>query len=415
MSGLKITRDDLNDQITDLPAGPAENAIAEALEAGSPEELSCYAMLDRETQIEVEEEATDWYDRMTDDESILMTYGDREIDAMNKVVRRFAEEIEPVDIPEVTVLTDNLTKEMGELYQKYNVKNPKILAAIERAVEGKGRLLFQKADNYVEGLLYDARSVEGKVDIIHGDLVEEKARMLRNVSMLSQLYKVNQRETLQLVRAIAVLEQVKVLAKEDMEDLLKRASSSASNSRESEEIAELGDFVRSVEQQITAYRDRLIQGWATGPDMRRMRHAMGSMALGLNNLMKNTETIMKSTVVKWILLVQAKQAGKLKGVMSKAHNMWTIAAAEASAQGIPEITKMALQPTLEAETVEKVIELMGEQDANLKAVFDEAGQEYLESSDVARRARLAFESSNLGSAESMVDKDLIERAKRLSK
>ena len=213
MSGLKIDFTTLDDtMLDDLPIGPAEEALNTHLGDGSHQSLHCFALLDAETQATIMEDATDIYAKMAEDTTFLMEYGQEEVDSMNKLIDTLFNKVDPIEIPEITEMTEKLTSAMGELHEKYNVKNPKILKAIDRAIEGKGRFFWSKADNHVQGMLYDARDTKGKVDMVHAELMDKKQHMLRNAAMYDQLYKTNQIEILKMIRIIATLEHVRVLA-----------------------------------------------------------------------------------------------------------------------------------------------------------------------------------------------------------
>jgi len=322
-------------------------------------------------------------------------------------------DVNPVEIPEITELMENLTSEMGTLHEKYNVRNPKILKAIDRAVKGKGRYLWSKADNHVQGMLFDARETKGKVDMVHAELMTKKQHMLKNASMYDQLYKMNQIEVLKMIRVIATLEQVRLMAEKDMKEVAadpEIISAGESN----EKVGEISDFIRLLDLQINAFKDRLIYGWTTGPDIRRSRHAVVALAHSINSLMKLTVPTMQGTVLKWILLVEAKQAAQLKGIVADAANMWNIAGAEASAEAIPEITRAALAPVITDETINRISELAGIQTEKLLQVYKDVNEQQQASNDAMYRTRLALQKSNIELAEVAIEDDLIQRAKRLS-
>lgn len=414
MSGVKLNFTNLDDNVlVDLPIGPAEQALSEQMAGGSHRSLHCFALLDDETQATIMTEATDIYARMFEDTTFLMEYGQDAVDSMNALIDTLFKEVDPVEIPEITELTEKLTSAMGELHEKYNVKNPKILKAIDRAIAGKGRFFWSKADNHVQGMLYDARDTKGKVEMVHAELMSKKRHMLRNASMYDQLYKTNQIEILKMIRIIATLEHVRVLAERDMKAIAVDPdviNSGGSN----EKVGEISDFIRLLDLQITAFKERLIYGWTTGPDIRRSRHAVVALAHSINSLMKLTVPTMQGTVLKWILLVEAKQAAQLKGLVADTANMWNVAGAEASAEAIPEITKAALAPIITDETVERIAELANLQTAKLLDVYHDVNLQQEASNNAMYRTRIALQKSNIELAEVAIDDDLIERARRLS-
>jgi len=414
MSGLHIDFDTLDNNLTaEIPIGPAEKALADHINTDSPRAVNCFGLLDEATQTVIATEAVDIYGRMSDDTAYLMEYGQDAVDSMNALIDSLFNDINPVEIPEITELMENLTDEMGTLHDKYNVRNPKILKAIERAVEGKGRFLWSKADNHVKGMLYDARDTKGKIDVVHAELQAKKQHMLKNASMYDRLYQMNQIEILKMIRVIATLEQVRGLAEADMKeattdpDILSAGESN-------EKVGEISDFIRLLDLQINAFKERLIYGWTTGPDIRRSRHAVVALAHSINSLMKLTVPTMQGTVLKWILLVEAKQAAQLKGIVADAANMWNVAGAEASAKAIPEITRAALAPVITDETIDRIAELAGIQAKELLEVYDEVNTQQQAANDAMYRTRLALQKSNIELADVATEDDLIERAKRLS-
>ncbi len=414
MTGLHIDFASLDNDIhEEIPIGPAELALNEQIGDGKPQSLNCFSLLDNVTQQTIADEAKDIYAKMAEDTAYLMEYGQDSVDSMNALIDSLFNDMNPVEIPEITQLMENLTDEMGTLHEKYNVTNPKILKAIDRAVQGKGRFLWSKADNHVQGMLYDARDTKGKVDIVHAELLAKKQHMLKNASMYDRLYKVNQIEVLKMIRVIATLEQVRELAEHDMKEVA--ADPDVISAGESnEKMGEISDFIRLVDLQITAFKDRLIYGWTTGPDIRRSRHAVVALAHSINSLMKLTVPTMQGTVLKWILLVEAKQAAQLKGVVADAANLWNVAGAEASAEAIPEITRAALAPVITEETINRIAELAGIQTEKLLEVYSDVNQQQQASNDAMYRTRLALQKSNLELAEVAIEDDLIQRAKRLS-
>ena len=414
MSGLHIDFSTLDSNVSEnIPIGPAEKALNDSIGDGSPKGVNCFSLLDEETQNVIAGEAVDLYDRMSDDTAFLMEYGQDAVDSMNALIDSLLTDINPVEIPEITELMENLTNEMGTLHDKYNVRNPKILKAIDRAIEGKGRFLWSKADNHVQGMLFDARDTKGKIDMVHSELMTKKQHMLKNASMYDRLYQMNQIEILKMIRVIATLEQVRELAEKDMKEMASDPDV-VSAGESNEKVGEISDFIRLVDLQINAFKDRLIYGWTTGPDIRRSRHAVVALAHSINSLMKLTVPTMQGTVLKWILLVEAKQAAQLKGIVADAANMWNIAGAEASAKAIPEITRAALAPVITDETIDRIAELANLQTKELLDVYNEVNQQQQASNDAMYRTRLALQKSNIELADVAIDEDLIQRAKRLS-
>lgn len=414
MTGLNIDFNSLNDTIdANIPIGAAEYALNQSMSKDNPMGINCFHLLDEATQNVISAEALDVYKHMAEDTAYLMEYGQQAVDSMNALIDTLFKDINPVEIPEITELMENLTKEMGTLHQKYNVNSPKIIKAIDRAIEGKGQYLWSKADNYVKGMLYDARSTQQKIDVVHAELLAKKQHMLKNASMYDRLYKMNQMEILKMISVIATLEQVRVLAERDMK-LVAQNPEIISSGEADEKMGEISDFIRLVDLQITAFKERLIYGWTTGPDIRRSRHAVVALAHSINSLLQLTVPTMQGTVLKWILLVEAKQAAQLKGVVANAANMWNIAGAEASSEAIPEITKAALAPIITEETVNRISELAGIQAEKLLAVYNDVNQQQRAANEAMYRTRLALQRSNVELAETTIDDELVARVQRLS-
>jgi uncharacterized protein YaaN involved in tellurite resistance len=413
MTGLHIDLASLDNIDAEIPIGAAELALNEQIGDGKPNSVNCFSLLDEPTQNHIHTEAVAIYERMAEDTAYLMEFGQDSVDSMNALIDSLFNDMNPVEIPEIAKLMGNLTAEMGTLHDKYNVTNPKILKAINKAVQGKGRFLWSKADNHVQGMLYDARDTKGKVDIVHAELLAKKQHMLKNASMYDRLYKVNQVEIMKMIRVIATLEQIRVIAERDMQEVASDPDI-ISAGESNEKVGEISDFIRLVDLQITAFKDRLIYGWTTGPDIRRSRHAVVALAHSINSLMKLTVPTMQGTVLKWILLVEAKQAAQLKGVVADAANMWNVAGAEASAEAIPEITRAALAPVITEDTINRIAELAGIQTEKLLDVYNDVNQQQEASNNAMYRTRLALQKSNIELAEVAIEDDLIQRAKRLS-
>jgi uncharacterized protein YaaN involved in tellurite resistance len=123
-----------------------------------------------------------------------------------------------------------------------------------------------------------------------------------------------------MIRVIATLEHVRVLAEREMKAIAADPEI-ISSGEANEKVGEISDFMRLLDLQIKAFKDRLIYGWTTGPDIRRSRHAVVALAHSINSLMKLTVPTMQGTVLKWILLVEAKQAAQLKGIVANTANM----------------------------------------------------------------------------------------------
>src|SRR5690606_24091707 len=98
-----------------------------------------------------------------------------------------------------------------------------------------------------------------------------------------------------------------------------------------------------------------------------------------------------------------KQAAQLKGVVADAANMWNVAGAEASAEAIPEITRAALAPIIEEETIERIAELANLQTEKLLEVYHEVNQQQAASNDAMYRTRLALQKSNIELAEVAIE------------
>jgi uncharacterized protein YaaN involved in tellurite resistance len=401
------------------PQGQADTFFKQAATTSQTrEQLSCKSLLSGQSLEQAQAYARQLYPQMLNNTQIMMEFGKDTIAGMNKLIDTLLKEVGPVDIPELTNIMRNLNTEMRKVRGKYDISDSRVREKLDNWGKGLSRF-FGQAKSLVAALMEDAMRVEQQLDKVKATLVGKEQQLLRNVGLYDQLYRTNEQEIMNVIRAIAVMELVRDLAQEEAGSIVVEPNNQADREK-SERKRLLADFIQNMEIKITEYKNRLFVGWTTSPQVTNMRSLDVGLAQKLDLLMNLTIPVMKGTIVQWRMMIQAQQGAQMERVVSEAANEWLTTYANSGAQAVPLIATAVQTPSLTPQTI-AAMALSVEQQAQSIIDAYEHGKESRAASDdaIVKASRVISAATNKVSTKIIEDQrqvvdELVQRAEMLA-
>ena len=349
------------------PRSPVADGLGNL--AGSASErqaLVCFAILDTAAQKNARREAENLFPQMLGNTQLMMAFGNDAVAELNALARKLVHDIEPVDIPELASLMDNLRRDMRRIKNQWDVGNPQVEKKV-RDWATKGRSFWGKAKSLIEVLMEDAMAIEQQLDKVVAGLQSKKHQLVRNVGFYDTVYATNEREVLDLVYAIAVMEQIAVVANLAARQIKADPDNPADRTK-IEQKRLITELAENTNIRAAEFKNRLFVGWATSPQTTNMRTLDVGLAAKIDLLINLTIPTMLLTIAQWRMLIQALQGADMEKVVAATANEWLTAYAQAGAQGVSMIAEAVETPTLRPDTIATMAELVASQaDAILEA------------------------------------------------
>lgn len=320
--------------------------------AGTPttrRQLVAKALLGPEALTEADAIATRLFPEMLNNSAVFMEYGKSAVAELNALIDRLLEEVEPVDIPELTEYMDDLRKEMRRIRGKYDLSNPEVYKRLQGMISG-ARGFFQRATSLVDMLWEDAMELDQQLDRAKGFVADKGHKLLRNALLADAYYQQNEREIINVIGGIAVMELIREKAIAKNQEITVEPANPADHQK-SEQKRMLAEFVSNLEVKIAEYRNRLYVGWTFSPQITNIRWLNIGLANKLDLLTNLTIPVMKATILQWRLLIEAQQGAEMGRVIAESANEWLVALGAASAQAIPVVAEVIQTPSLTPQTV----------------------------------------------------------------
>jgi uncharacterized protein YaaN involved in tellurite resistance len=318
----------------------------------SREQLVCKELLSPDQLGIARQYAAQLYPQMLDNTALFMSFGEDSVAGMNALIDRLLKEVKPVEIPELTAIMTDLTKDMRQIRGKYDISDPAVREKLEKLKNGTQRVfgIFGQTKTFLEMLMEDAQSIDQKLDRVKAALSEKSAQMLRNVLLYDEIYDANEAEISKVIGTIAIMELVRDLAAAEAASIQVTLGDPASrNAAERKRL--LAEFIANLQVKIIEYKNRLYVGWTTSPQTTTMRTLDVAVAQKLHLLLNTTIPVMKGTLLQWRMMVQTQQAADMDRVVAESANEWLTAYSAAAAQVVPMIAEQAQTPSLTPQTI----------------------------------------------------------------
>lgn len=401
------------------PQGQADAFFKQtAATAQTREQFACKSLLSGQNLEHAQTYARQLYPQMLNNTQIMMEFGKDAITGMNKLIDKLLKEVGPVDIPELTAIMSDLNNEMRKVRGKYDIADPRVREKLENWGKGLSRF-FGQAKSLVESLMQDALRVEQQLDRVKAALVGKEQQILRNVGLYDQLYRTNEQEIMNVIRAIAVMELVRDLAQEEAASIQVDHHNKAERDK-SERKRLLADFIQNMDIKITEYKNRLFVGWTTSPQVTNMRSLDVGLAQKLDLLLNLTIPVMKGTIVQWRMMIQAQQGAQMERVVAEAANEWLIAYTNAGAEAVPLIAGAVQTPSLTPQTITAMALSVEQQTQSIIDAYEQGKTNRAEADDaIVKAARVISAATNKISVKIIEDQqpvvnELVQKAERLA-
>jgi uncharacterized protein YaaN involved in tellurite resistance len=380
--------------------------------AAAPEtrkELVCKDLLSPESRRSAHQVAEQIFPQMISNTQIFMDFGKDAIAGMNSLIDYMLKQVEPVDIPELTVIMRDLNDDMRKIRGKYDVSDSKVRERLQNWGKGISRF-FGQARSLVEALMEDAMSIEQQLDRAKAALGGKAQQLTRNVHLYDQLYTTNEQEIMKVIGSIAVMEVIRDLAIQEGMDIVVDPGNQADRPK-AERKRLLAEFVRNMEIKITEYKNRLFVGWTTSPQITNMRTLDVGLAQKLDLLMNLTIPVMKGTILQWRMLIQAQQGAAMEREVAAAANEWLTAYTQAGAQAVPLIANAVETPSLTPQTISAMAGAVEQQSQAIITAYQEGKRRRAETDSAIISAQRVIADSTARVNDAVIN-DLVQKAER---
>jgi len=336
-----------------IPAEPRPTSQVTELSAlsVSPQKrelLVCRQLLEGDTLVRAQAEATDVLPKMLSNTQVLAVFGNDALESINRLNDRMLSERHPIDIPELSDAMRDLSRRMRGIGRRYDPSDPK---ALEKYKKAKGRFLgiFRLGRTFLEEFLDDIRGLEEQCDWVIEKLDGKQEQLLRNVAYYDEFYKLNEQEINKLIYKIGVMEIIRDLAAEQADSIV--VGDSNMGDRGGEEQARISELVTLLENRIIAFKGRLWVAWAMAPQTRNMRVVQVGLSARIDQTVDITIPTMKGTILIWLTLGDAEQALQFNAAVEDTYNQVLTLFANAAKATVPMIANALATPALDPRTV----------------------------------------------------------------
>jgi uncharacterized protein YaaN involved in tellurite resistance len=218
-------------------------------------------------------------------------------------------------------------------------------------------------------LLKDAKGVQAYLDSLEATLEDYRDQLRTNVAMCNQLYATNEEAIGRLVVVIAAMEETRDLAAAHAESIkLEGAAASVRVKREQRE--RVVEFIQALDVRIGEFQQRLFVAWATSPQIRNIRAISYGLGQRLALLQLLTIPVFKLTIVQWVALQQAAEAGEVTDAVAGANDAALRAFANAGAELVPKVSEQIQRPSTSPETILILAESLVTQAKGIAAAYE---------------------------------------------
>jgi uncharacterized protein YaaN involved in tellurite resistance len=371
----------------------------------TPEErqgVVCKMMIPPDQQAKAQQDAATWLPQMLDSTPKLMTFGSDSLAGVNNLVNQLMKLVGTSDLGSLGQDMKQLTLNMQSIKGKYDVTQPNGKKAYDEWQHSLLKRLIHHGRNYIEAMRVDMMSVQSQLDKLEEDINQRKNTMIRNVTYLDQLYEENEKATYDLIYAIAVMEDIVDLARQQASQIPDDAPNSGNANSELKQ--KYADLIMQMDVKIGEYKGRLFVAWSTSPQVRMMRVLNVGMAEKLNEADGMTIPTMKLVMVQMAILVSTQNAEKAEQAVSDATNQMVQELATTSAAAAGVIMTAVQTPTLLPETVTVVTDSMTLMADNILQAIDAGNQSRANLENVIGASKQVLDGSSRHFDEAVISK-----------
>lgn len=361
---LEVLADKAKSAGVTVPAGPS-TVVPQTAPL-----LSCRGLLNEESRAKVRAYAEKQLPGLLNDPNRLGDFGREAVDPLNALAGKMLDQAgRAANIPELVTITNQLDDRIRGLTNKYD--RGALADSRKTYEELKGKVLgfFHKFKNMLEMLLKDAKGVQAYLDSLEATLEDYRHQLRHNVAMCNQLYTANEDAIGKLVVVIAAMEEVRDLAAAHAESIqLEGDAATVRVKREQRE--RVVEFIQALDVRIGEFQQRLFVAWATSPQIRNIRAISYGLGQRLALLQLLTIPVFKLTIVQWVALQQAAEAGKVTGAVSEANEAALRAFANAGAELVPQVAEQIQRPSTSPETILVLAESLATQAKGIALAYE---------------------------------------------
>jgi len=340
-------------------SGPASSRLAQ-VDVSSPTALKRFSARSSLTEAELEQIraiAQQLLPKMLDERSVLSDYGLSALDGVNASVSKISASQRKLDMPEVEAIITEMEKSLRNFGKKYDPNNAKMAEAFDNMRKFMAGIseFFQLGRDLLQDLYNDSLDVEERLDRCAAKLVKHRETWNRNVIMCDELRRENEKAIIQLIGAIAVMEQIRDDAHQLAQRLMAEAQALPAGSTErrqkDQQASDTTEFVTDLDMRISEFVQRLFVAYAMSALVRNIRRVSYGLEQRISLLINLTIPVMKQTVATWGLMLQAKQAGDVGTAAASANDRALSQLSQASSEIIPQVARAAFVPSTRPETM----------------------------------------------------------------
>lgn len=399
--------------IPPAPASSLQGVLPERLETEEEKRsIVCTDYLDDEALEQARRKAAQLYPEMLANYAVLIQYGKAEVAKLNELVARMDKEIQLVEVPELLEMARELGYAVSGLQQKHDPTNPKVKQRTENELNGK-KGWFARGQSLVQQILVDQRKTEEHIAQVEAVWQEKVNLLVHNVALDDELYKQNEEEIIAVIGAIAVMELIRDMAVADIA-AIKVDPNNPGDRMNSEKKRELSAFVDVLNLKMGEYRNRMIIGWTTSPQISNRRNANVGLITKLESQRDLIVPLLKQVVQGWTLNIQSQGVAKLSNILSDTAAQMFVAYAENGAEMMPGIVESAHKPTLPAEIIAQVADLVAKENDDTLKVLRSTREQHNQASAAMVRAQRLMQESSENASDFVLEEQIKSAARRLS-
>ena len=332
--------------------------------------LSCRGLLNEASMAGVRTYAEKQLPGLLNDPNRLGDFGREAVDPLNSLASKMLDQAgRAANIPELVSITNQLDDRIRGLTNKYDRAALADSRKTYEELKNKVLAFFYKFKNMLQMLLKDAKGVQAYLDSLEATLEDYRDQLRTNVAMCNQLYATNEEAIGKLVVVIAAMEETRDLAAAHAESI-KLEGDAASVRVKREQRERVVEFIQALDVRIGEFQQRLFVAWATSPQIRNIRAISYGLGQRLALLQLLTIPVFKLTIVQWVALQQAAEAGEVTDAVAGANDAALRAFANAGAELVPKVSEQIQRPSTSPETILILAESLVTQAKGIAAAYE---------------------------------------------
>ena len=324
---------------------------------GSDKTLTFLEKLSPEQQEGIKAHVPQLVDQFVTNQNALFGFWTISVEGVNNTVNRILSEQKKLQIPQSGWLTQNTNRELQGFVVKY--KNAEIAELEEKPNFCNDCLTRVK---YLTRILLWLKNSGAKAGW-HGccQWSSKKMCLARNIVSAEMLIEDNTKSIENLVGVISFIEASQTEAGNRAAELKAQAdqldTSTVEYQTKSQELARIAEVVNTLEQQHTEYVQPSLCCLGNNTSDAQSCEGIIWYASKLGMLRRNTIPTMKLSIAQLGILQQSRKSGVVADAIVNANNAALQMLAETSKEVIPQMERIAQNPTVAVESVTKLVKV----------------------------------------------------------